>query len=82
MEEEEEEIKRNINNITCNTSFQSPIAMNVQKIDANLSLERRLALGVLSEMVEIFRWWTIQSTISDSAHSDSGKQVDDINDSK
>ena len=30
MEEEEEEIERNINNITCNNSFQSPVAMNVQ----------------------------------------------------
>ena len=31
MEDEEEEIERNINNITCDTSFQSLIAMNVQK---------------------------------------------------
>ena len=30
MQEEEEEIERNINKITCNTSFQSPVAMNVQ----------------------------------------------------
>ena len=29
-EEEEEEIERNINNITCDASFQSPVAMNVQ----------------------------------------------------
>ena len=33
MEEEEEEIARKINNITCDTSFQSPIAMNVQNKD-------------------------------------------------
>ena len=38
MEEEEEEIECNINNIKCDTSFQSPIAMNVQKKDANMSL--------------------------------------------
>ena len=38
MEEREEEIERNTNNITCDTSFQSPIAMNVQKKDANMSL--------------------------------------------
>ena len=31
MEENEEEIKRYINNITCDTSFKSPITMNVQK---------------------------------------------------
>ena len=30
-------------------------------------------------MVEIFKGCTIQSTISDSAHSDSDKQVDKIN---
>ena len=35
MEEEEEEIERNINNITCGTSFQSPVCMNVQKKDEN-----------------------------------------------
>ena len=56
--------------------------MNAQKKDANLSLERRLASGVLAEMVENFKGCTIQSTISDSAHSDSGEQVDNINYSK
>ena len=61
MEEEEEEIEHNINNITCNTSFQSPVGMNVQKKDANWSLERRLATGVLAEMVKIFKGCTIQS---------------------
>ena len=38
MEQEEEEIERNINNITCDTSFESPVTMNVQKKDANWSL--------------------------------------------
>ena len=37
MVEEEEEIECSINNITCDTSFQSPISMNVQKKDANRS---------------------------------------------
>ena len=40
MEEEEEEIECNINNITCHTSFQSPVDTNVQKKDAKFSLER------------------------------------------
>ena len=35
MEEEKEEIERNINIITCDTVFQFPITMNVQKKDAN-----------------------------------------------
>ena len=56
--------------------------MDVHKKDANWSLERQLASGVLAEMVEIFKGCTIQSTISDSAHSDSGEQVDNINYSK
>ena len=33
MDEEEEEMERNINNITCNTSFQSPFTKSVQKKD-------------------------------------------------
>ena len=33
-------------------------------------------------MVENFKGCTIQSTISDSANSDSDKQVDEINDSE
>ena len=40
MEQQEEEIKRNINNIICDTSFQSPVTMSVKKKDANWSLER------------------------------------------
>ena len=35
MEQQEEETERNINSITWNTSFQSPVAKNVQKKDAN-----------------------------------------------
>ena len=32
-EQQEEEIECNINNITCNTSFESPVTMNSQKKD-------------------------------------------------
>ena len=35
MEQQEEEIKHNINNITSDTSFQSPVTKNVQEKDAN-----------------------------------------------
>ena len=48
MEEEEKEIERNINNITCDTSFQSLITINVQKKDANWSLERQIAADVIA----------------------------------
>ena len=60
MEQEEEEIERNINNITCDTPFQSPIDINVQNKDANMSLEIRLDSGVLAEIVENFKGCTIQ----------------------
>ena len=72
MNEEVEEMERNINNITCDTPFQSPDTKSVQKKDASWSLERRLAAGVLAEMVENFKECSIQSD----------EQVDDISDSK
>ena len=59
MDEEEEEIERNINNITRDTSFQYPVTKNVQKKDAIFSLERQLAAGVLAENFEIFKGCTI-----------------------
>ena len=31
MEQEEEELERNINSITCDTSFESPVTMNVKR---------------------------------------------------
>ena len=61
MEQQEEEIKCDINNITSNTSFKSPVTINVQKKDANWSLERQLATGVLKKNVKEFRGCTIQS---------------------
>ena len=56
--------------------------MNVQKKDANWSLERKLGSGILVEMVENIEVCTIQSTIRDSAHIDSNEQVDKIHNSK
>ena len=96
MGEEEEETESNINNITCHTSFQSPVTKSVQKKDASWSLERRLATGVLAEMVENFKGCSIQSDeqvdeIVDSKEqvdarnwlrNDSAEHVDVLNDSK
>ena len=53
-------MERNINNITCDNSFGSPVTKSVQKKDASCSLERRLAAGILEEMVENFRGFSIQ----------------------
>ena len=52
-EQQKEEIEGNINNITCDTSFQSPVTNSVQKKDASWSLERRLAVGVLAKILKI-----------------------------
>ena len=70
--------------------------MNAQKKYANWSLERRLASGVLEEMVKEFKGFTIQSDkqvdkiIDSEEHvdarnwlrNDSAEQVDVINDSE
>ena len=72
MDEEEEDIENNINNVTCDTPFQSPVTRSVQNKDSSWSLERRLAAGVLAEMVENFKGCSIQSD----------EQVDEITDSK
>ena len=79
MDEEEEEIESNINNITCNTPFQSPVNKNVQKKDANWSLERRLAAGILDEMVKEFNECTIQSDKHVDKIIDSKEHVDAMN---
>ena len=79
MNEEEEEMERNINNITCDTSLQSPFTKSVQKKDASWSLERQLAAGVLAEMVEIFKGCNIQSDEQVDEIVDSKEQVDTRN---
>ena len=79
MEEEEEEIENYIYNITMDTSFQSPVAMNAQKKDANISLDRRLNSGVLAEMIKNFKECTIQSTINNSVYYEFNEQVYEIN---
>ena len=38
MDEGKEEMERNINNITCDTPFQSPVTKSVQKKDSSWSL--------------------------------------------
>ena len=64
------------------TSFQYPVTMNAQKKDANMSLERRLASGILAETIKIFNGCTIQSTINDSVYIESDEKVDKINNSE
>ena len=81
MNEKVKEMEHNINNITCDTSFQSPGIKTVQKKDGSWSLEIRLAAGVLAEIVEIFKGCSIQSDEQDDKISDSKEEVEDRNDS-
>ena len=50
--------------------------MNVQKKDENWSIERKLAAGVLVEMVEDFKGCTIQSDEQVDKIIDSEEHVD------
>ena len=40
MEDEEKDAKRNVNNVTKDTLFQSPVTVNAQKKDVNMTCER------------------------------------------
>ena len=82
MEEEEEEIERTVNNITTDISFQSPVDMNAQKKDSNMSYEIRIASGILVEKIKEIKGCTIQSTINDSGYCNSYEQIDPTNDSE
>ena len=61
------------------TSFQSPVDVNAQKKDANMSLGRQIYSGILSETIKNFKGCTIQSTINDSVYYESDEKVDEIN---
>ena len=47
-----------------------------------MTYERRIASGILAEMIKEFKGCTIQSTINDSEYYDSDERVDAINDSE
>ena len=82
MGDEEKDAECNVNNVTKDTLFQSPVSINAQKKDANMTYERQIASGIIAETIEGFKGCTIQSTISDSTHSDSDEHVDAISDSE
>ena len=49
MEEGEKYAKRNVNKVTTDTLFQSPVTINSPKKDANGSYERRITLVILAK---------------------------------
>ena len=82
MEEEEKYSKRNVNNITIDTLFQSAVTITAQKKDANMTYDRQIDSCIFLETIKEFKGCTIQSTISDSAQSNSKEQGDVISDSE
>ena len=82
MEDEEKDYKRNVNNITTDNLFQSPLTINAQNLDANVTNERPIDVEIHAETINESKGLSIQSTISDSAHYNSEEQVDTISDSK
>ena len=82
MEEEEKYAELNINNSTMDTFVQSPVTINTQRKDVNVSNERRVALEIYAETIKEFQGFTIQSKISDSAYSDSEELVEAVSDSE
>ena len=49
---EEEDSKSNAKNINTDTLFQSPVAINAQKKDTNVSYERQLNSSILAETIK------------------------------
>ena len=52
VEEEEEDAKSYLNNVTTYTSFQSLVTINTQKKDINMSYEIGLASSILAETIK------------------------------
>ena len=50
MVDKEKDAKFNVNNVTTDTLFQSPVTANAQNKDANTTYERQLALGILAHV--------------------------------
>ena len=81
-EEEERCAERNANNVTMDTLFnKSPIKINTQRKNANMTNERQISSNILAETIKEFNGLMIQSTINDSAYYDS-EEDDAKNDPK
>ena len=54
MEDEEKYVERNVNNVTTDTLFQSPVTVNAQKKDANMTYVPNttpVAIGTIDQLV-------------------------------
>ena len=81
-EEEEKYAKHNVNNVTMDTLSQSTVTINALKKDATMKNEKQIAADVHAETMKEFKGFSIQSTISNYAQSNSDELVDAISDSK
>ena len=61
---------------------QSPVTINAQKKDTNMTNERRIATDIHAETMKEFKVFSTQSTISNSAHSNSEELFDAVSDPK
>ena len=52
MDDEEKDAKRNVNNVTTDTLFYSPVTVNKQNKYANVTYERQIYLGILAETIK------------------------------
>ena len=60
-EEEERDARRNSNNVTMYTFFnQSPVPINTQRKNANVTNERRISSNILAETIKEVNGLTIQ----------------------
>ena len=51
-EEKEKDAKRNVNNVTMDTLFQSPFKINTQRKIANVTNERQIAADIHAETMK------------------------------
>ena len=50
--DEEKNAKRNVNNVTTDTLFQSSVTVNAQNKDANVTYERNCFSGIIAETMK------------------------------
>ena len=81
-EQEDKYAKPNVNNVTMDNFFQSPVTINTQRKDAHNTNERQIDAYIHADTMKEFKGFTIQSTISDSAHSNLEELVDNVSNYK
>ena len=56
---------------------QSPVTINTQRNNSNVTNERQISSNILAETIKVFKRLTLQSTINDSAYYNSEEDVDE-----